>query len=566
MGFAFYLNKKNDKFHIRLRYTYRKGSRCDFFIGVYVSDKKHFNPNDSDNPVKKLDSDYERKNWLLKDLKRKLEDILDVIRINKKLPTAVLLKERYSSFHKNSVYETNNEIRINQYFVLKIMREYIIESQTRVRIGDGLRLSSFQKVERILHKWEKFFKAKKMIEIQFEDLRHKQSLFKDFAQWCLNDDNKFANSSINKYSTTFRSFLRWAKKMDYHNIDLMRFDSPNLKEVSNRSILALTPEQLQHIFTFDEFNYLNKDGQINENCLKYKEENNHQFYIEDNFTYREYNSKGTSYVDNEFSKKYTSLEVYKDFFCFLCSTSLAYIDAAQLKTSDFNYDKDCFELKRVKTNTPTTIPMNEMSRAIWMKYVKDKNSKRQDGLEVPLHYLFPRFNKEQFYSNQRCNDALKVIGKVLKSKLSNLVNIEIRAGGGVKKGSDIEVPLYTKLHTHMGRKTFTTFALSQKIAPIDIKKITGHTNENIFKHYVNSLREEVKEEVRNIPAFITSTDIVGPRKRKVKDEEVSKSEETDLNKEKSVKDKLIELNELNNAGLITDEEYQQKRNEILKRI
>jgi hypothetical protein len=118
----------------------------------------------------------------------------------------------------------------------------------------------------------------------------------------------------------------------------------------------------------------------------------------------------------------------------------------------------------------------------------------------------------------------------------------------------------------MGRKTFTTFALSQKIAPIDIKKITGHTNENIFKHYVNSLREEVKEEVRNIPAFITSTDIVGPRKRKVKDEEVSKSVETDLNKEKSVKDKLIELNELNNAGLITDEEYQQKRNEILKRI
>ena len=36
--------------------------------------------------------------------------------------------------------------------------------------------------------------------------------------------------------------------------------------------------------------------------------------------------------------------------------------------------------------------------------------------------------------------------------------------------------------------------------------------------------------------------------------------------ERPIKEILIELSELNNAGLITDEEYQQKRNEILKRI
>jgi hypothetical protein len=36
----------------------------------------------------------------------------------------------------------------------------------------------------------------------------------------------------------FRGFMRWSAKMDYHNIDEKRFDSPNLKEVSNRSILV----------------------------------------------------------------------------------------------------------------------------------------------------------------------------------------------------------------------------------------------------------------------------------------------------------------------------------------
>ncbi len=35
---------------------------------------------------------------------------------------------------------------------------------------------------------------------------------------------------------------------------------------------------------------------------------------------------------------------------------------------------------------------------------------------------------------------------------------------------------------------------------------------------------------------------------------------------RSIKGILIELSELNNAGLITDEAYPQKRNEILKRI
>ena len=43
MGFKYYLSKRTDKYHIRLRYSYNKGSRHDFMVGIYLMDKKHFN-------------------------------------------------------------------------------------------------------------------------------------------------------------------------------------------------------------------------------------------------------------------------------------------------------------------------------------------------------------------------------------------------------------------------------------------------------------------------------------------------------------------------------------------
>ena len=245
----------------------------------------------------------------------------------------------------------------------------------------------------------------------------------------------------------------------------------------------------------------------------------------------------------------------------LCSTSLAYVDAANLKVADFDFVKDCFELIRIKTSAPTTIPMNEMSRAIWMKYSKDKNGKRNDGNKVDSHYLFPRFGGDKFLSNANTNSMLKRIGLEVKDDLSNMVNIEVRSGSGYKDGTEDEKKLYEVLHTHMGRKTFINFALSEKISPIDIKKISGHSDEKMFKYYVNSLRDEVKEEFQTMGSFMGKGEFIGPKNGK-KIKEVKPIADS----ERSIKEILIELSELNNAGLITDEEYQQKRNEILKRI
>ena len=153
--------------------------------------------------------------------------------------------------------------------------------------------------------------------------------------------------------------------------------------------------------------------------------------------------------------------------------------------------------------------------------------------------------------------------------MNNFVNVELRAGEGVKKGSDKEVPLYTKLHTHMGRKTFISFAFSEKISTVDITKVTGHTSEQILKHYVNSMRDEVKEEFQMVNSFAVNKDdilLTRAQKKQLKDKEVEDSEKTESTNPKSHKERLLELKELFEDGLLTKKEYESKREMILNEI
>ena len=210
-----------------------------------------------------------------------------------------------------------------------------------------------------------------------------------------------------------------------------------------------------------------------------------------------------------------------------------------------------------------------MSRRIWYKYSNGKNGKEDKGRSLPNHFLFPRVKEDKFYSNQNCNDGLKAIGRKLKDKLNNFVNVELRAGEGVKKGSDKEVPLYTKLHTHMGRKTFISFAFSEKISTVDITKVTGHSSEQILKHYVNSMRDEVKEEFQMVNSFAVNKDdilLTRSQKRLKKTKDLENIQKTETTNSKSHKERLIELKDLLSEGLLTEEEYEIKREIVLKEI
>jgi uncharacterized protein YnzC (UPF0291/DUF896 family) len=91
----------------------------------------------------------------------------------------------------------------------------------------------------------------------------------------------------------------------------------------------------------------------------------------------------------------------------------------------------------------------------------------------------------------------------------------------------------------------------EKISPTDIKKISGHSDEKMFKYYVNSLRDEVKEEFQTMGAFMGKGEFIGPKGGKLKKDKVEDKVEMLLNKRKS--------------GVITEDEFK-KQMIVLKGI
>ena len=121
----------------------------------------------------------------------------------------------------------------------------------------------------------------------------------------------------------------------------------------------------------------------------------------------------------------------------------------------------------------------------------------------------------------------------------------------------------------MGRKTFISFAFSEKISTVDITKVTGHTSEQILKHYVNSMRDEVKEEFQMVNSFAVNKDdilLTRAQKKQLKDKEVEGTEKTESTTTKSNKERLLELKELFEDGLLTEDEYLNKKEMIISEI
>ena len=121
----------------------------------------------------------------------------------------------------------------------------------------------------------------------------------------------------------------------------------------------------------------------------------------------------------------------------------------------------------------------------------------------------------------------------------------------------------------MGRKTFISFAFSEKISTVDITKVTGHTSEQILKHYVNSMRDEVKEEFQMVNSFAVNKDdilLTRVQKKQLKNKEVEDTEKPESTNPKSNKERLLELKELLKEGLLSEVEYDSKRRLILKDI
>lgn len=251
------------------------------------------------------------------------------------------------------------------------------------------------------------------------------------------------NTTIAKDIDILRWFLRWAVKHGYsENRDFEAF-RPKLKgtDGNSKEIIYLEWDELIKLFDFD------------------------------------------------FGENHPGLAAVRDVFCFCCFTGLRYSDVAKLRVSDI---KDGYiSVVTQKTTDGIRIELNDFSRAILEKYGPRKKELNKKALPV--------------ISNQRMNDYLKIIGKMLGFDTP----IRIVYFKGSTRYEDV-IPKYELLTTHCARRTFVVNALRLGIPAEVIMKWTGHSDFKSMKPYVKIVDELKEREMSKFNLLNSSPEI--PRK------------------------------------------------------
>ena len=162
-------------------------------------------------------------------------------------------------------------------------------------------------------------------------------------------DEGLRNTTISKYLSFLRWFLRWAFHNGYNHSSAYENFKPRLKGVDGNSkeIIYLEWEELISLFNF------------------------------------------------VFPENRTALSAVRDVFCFCCFTGLRYSDVAKLRRSDIR--KDCIMVVTQKTVDGLIIELNKYSREILERY---------SGIEFPNDKALP------VISNAKMNQYLKEMAKI----------------------------------------------------------------------------------------------------------------------------------------------------------
>lgn len=152
----------------------------------------------------------------------------------------------------------------------------------------------------------------------------------------------------------------------------------------------------------------------------------------------------------------------RDVFCFCSFTSLRYSDVAKLTRSDVHDNH--ITVVTQKTSDALVIELNDYSKEILSKY---KDVPLRNNLALPV------------ISNQKMNDYLKEIGKILE------FNEPIKKVYFIgNQRYETVTPKHELLTTHCGRRTFVVNALYLGIPAEVVMKWTGHKDYEAMKPYI----------------------------------------------------------------------------------
>lgn len=223
----------------------------------------------------------------------------------------------------------------------------------------------------------------------------------------------YKNSSIHQLIIRIKTFIRWAKKNNLYSNNADKFEY-KIKGIGYKEIIYL------------EWNELN-------DLMKVKTNN-------------------------------ITEEKVLDLFIFSCFTGLRYSDIINITKGNIHGDK--IHITSQKTNTTTTIEINDFSRSILLKY----------------NYHLP------YIPIQKASSVIRILAK--RANINEDTTTTYYCGN--ERITDIQ-PKYQVLTFHAARRTFVTTALALGIPSEVIMKWTGHKQFSTLKHYaevVNALKEE----------------------------------------------------------------------------
>lgn len=537
-------NKSTKECYVILKYKY-KSKQVDLTPSLKVK-KSNFGDGKSDNPIKRTDTEFLRKNEVLRGFKERINQIIYNLNSEGVEPSCEMVKNQFKKKEKENYFESKIPTQSTSLLVLFVIDKYLVhventsKSKYKVGVKEDTPYSKSVK-SRFVHIKE-LIKTKYGSDFDFYEIG--DEFYDNLQSYLINKD--LSNVTISKIISQFRQFVRWSQKNNY-----TKGGDTSYKvtlPTNYKTIITLNEDEITKLFKFRGFDYTLKNGKVNTKVLDYyKNWKEKDYTITEDVRKTTFDKKGMIKGDEPTGKVnyYTTYEVLLDMFLFGISTGLRWSNLVTIRGINYDYDTKKFTPIQLKTKRRVEIIENELSRFIWMKYVKGKSSNQ---------YVFPlptseNDNSRRMY-NTKGNVHIKNIGKILG--LTRRVEVVTMSG---ETSSETKVPLYTNISFHMGRKTHSTIGSHQGVDPYSISKQMGHSGMDMTSRYVgrdeNKLEKMfdfIEDDIKNQTGIVNKIE-----KKKVKPQLSS----DDIDKQLEVLKSRYE------RKLITKKVYEEKIKELI---
>ena len=521
--------KPSEEVVIKVMY-YFKGKKLTNSTGVSVMKKdfdRKWRNRVSKEPIKSSDHQYREKNLKIKQKLVEVRNTIENLEKDGLIPTTDLVK---SHLRENKVQKIKKTLKEVHFLVLFEKYESWINSDSFPNRKSYV--MTLKPPIRDVKEYTTEYQLKYKVLLLPSDIN--EDFITGLIKWCYN--RGLQPSTIRKRTKILSMFSTWCRTNNYGDFVITKPKTFSPSE--ERQVICLFRPEVNKLFHFDKFNMDNSKHTtlLNKHkCLN---------YVDDTWT----NKKG-----KEITKTYTSYEVYRDMLLFLCNVGCRFGDMVKMRVGDFVFDDKGiqgnrkgyfrFYMEKSRTKKEVKVSINQMTDRIFRKYVNGKNLN---------HFIFPRTEFGNPISNQKFNKHSKHIGEIVG--LNRMVRQpEFDLYGKIIEGSDEPFPLFQKVVSHIGRRTFIREHIERGTPIRTIMKMTGHTTQKVFDGYYSILDKDI---------LSVNDDLYS---QTLKDDYNSQEEVSEPNKPTSldVENELKRLQEFFDKGILPEKIYEKKVEQIL---